>query len=60
VPISVENIVVMNPTIRLILKEATSSLSPHASAYHLQVNPRQIVLKRDALNDKITSTAIGA
>ena len=59
VPIEVEITVVKKPTIKLILTEATNSLSAQARAYHRQVNPRQMVLKRELLNDKTTSTMIG-
>ena len=59
-PMIVANSVVKNPTIRLTRSEAMSSASRHASAYHRQVKPCQIVLKRELLNDKITSTIIGA
>jgi hypothetical protein len=40
--------------------EAISSMSLHASAYQRQVKPRQIVLKRELLKDRITSTTMGA
>ena len=60
VPIAVEIKVVINPTMRLMRSEAMSSTSRHASAYHLQVNPRQTVLNRELLNERITSTRIGA
>jgi hypothetical protein len=60
VPMIVESTVVINPTIRLMRSEAISSMSLHASAYQRQVKPRQIVLKRELLKDRITSTTMGA
>src|SRR4029078_11956205 len=52
VPMVVEIAVVRKPTIKLIRTDATNSLSLQAKAYHRQVNPRQIVLNREPLNDK--------
>ena len=57
---TVEIAVVKNPMMRLALSEAINSLSFQASEYHFHVNPLQIVLKRELLNDKSISTRIGA
>jgi len=51
--------VVANPTIRLILRDAINSVSRQATTYHCQVKPFQIVLKREALNERMTNTTIG-
>src|SRR5215475_905955 len=48
VPTTVASNVVEKPTTRLVLRAETSSASFHASTYQCQVNPRQIVLKRES------------